>query len=319
MTPSVLIDRGTVAASSRREEPEAGANPRTRRFLVNPGLRGFEVHPKLSGRQLAVIPPGVPVRFDTFVGMKVRNWSVDAADHSPPDTERDLTAGEAVKNVLVSSWESSRDTGVRELSALTPLADDEAERLLALVFPQPDPAKCPYDDENTSEMEGGAEVFRCVTCSLEWLESPGCESAAASGGAAGKFLRKELLDAYRTAHKYFVAKWSEILTDMEKRQNREPGIATLNDAHLHVMRQVHEIRPSDRQAAIIGENNRQQADAFKEGIREVLTEMRAPQQPAPPAFDMEAIIAAATERAKAQLRAEMEAEKEQAKPGRGGK
>lgn len=290
---AVMIDRGTVAASTRREEPTPAENPRTRRYAINPGLASLEVQPRLSGRQLALVPYGFALRFDTFVGMSMRNWSVDAEDKSPPVVEGDLTAKEALSNVAAHAWESSRDMGFRELSALTPLADDEAEALLALVFPALDPAatKCPYAFENTTELEDGTEVFRCVACTLEWLESDGCEALAAADSAAAVALRRQLLDAYRTTDKFFQVKWAEWTGEMQKRERGENGLAKLEDGHLHVMRQLHEILPSDRQAALITESQKTQATAIREGMKEGMKELAEGLKPQQPAVDTDALLA----------------------------
>lgn len=292
---AIQLGAGTVAASTRRAELDAAENPRTRRFCINPGVSLLEVHPTLSGRQRALIPHGFPVRFDTFNGMRTRNWSVDPEDKSPPDVETDLTAKEAVENVKLMAWQGSRDMGFRELEALTTMTDDEAGKLLASVFPALDPENCRYPSQNTYEFiveectgdvvtSRAVKVFACVTCALDWLESDECKARAAAGAA--RRLRDDLLDAYSTNYKFFQAKWGEWKSELIKRERGEAGIATLSDAHEHVMRQLHETRPADAAAETIRENQQAQADAQLDGMREFAKtfaeEMQASRQPAQP-------------------------------------
>jgi hypothetical protein len=289
MTASAL-DRGTAAAALDRAQPDAASDPRTRRFLINPGVLGLEVHPTLSGRSRAEIPYGFAVRFDTFNGMSVPNWSVDPEDHSPPDKQVDLTAREAVENVMRAAWQGSRDMGARTLDALTPLTDDAAHGLLARVFPAMTDEYCPYGDENTEDVrfehraigangEPVAEVvtvsmFRCVTCALAHFRSDECE-AQTVGDPVAERLRKELIDAYQTNQSFFRAKWNEWTAEMQRRDKGENGISVLTEAHEHVMRQLHEAQPADKQAALLRESQATQADNFREGIRELANEMRS--------------------------------------------
>jgi hypothetical protein len=318
-TTSTALGGGTVAASVRRDRISVEDNPRTRRFGVNPGVPVLEVHPRHSGRQQANIPYGVPVRFDTFPDMSTPTWSVDPEDRSSPVAPADLTAREAVENVKRAAWQSSADMGFRELRALTPVGDDEAERLLALVFPDLDPDACRYPAENTTRLDADTEVFRCLSCTLAWLESDVCKAAAA-GDAVASALRTQFLDAYRTNEAFFTAKWQEWLAEMELRKSGKEGLARLGEGHLHVMYQLHETSPENRAAETIRENQQAQADAMKEGLREVAQELRAGIQPQQPAVDVNEIVRQATERAKAELRAEMAAEREQQlKNGKGGK
>jgi hypothetical protein len=330
---SAFIGSGTAAASNFQHEPDADENPRTRRICILPGVLNLEVHPTLSGRQQAPIQHGVPVTFETFPNMKVRNWSVDKDDTSPPDTTADLTAKAGMDAVARAAWQGSRDMGFRELKALTPLSDAEAARLLAAVFPALDPSACPFDEENTEDLlvETIAEnragervarvatipgVFRCLTCTLAWLNSTECEEEAALL-TGGKELRAQLLDAYRTNQKFFKTLWSEWDADMKNRAGNKPGISKLDDGHLHVMRQLHEVAPEMRAAETIKDAQERSAEAQKEGMREFATtlasELKA-SRPEAPALDMDEVV----RRAKEQLRAEMEAEKEAEKKKPGG-
>lgn len=279
---SDIFSGGTVAASTRQREPEAEENPRARRFLLNPGVMGLEVHPTLSGRQQATIPYGFPFRVETFPGMKVRNWSVDPDDKSPPDTERDLTAKEGADNILRAARQGSRDMGSRELKCLTTLPDEDAARLIAAVLPPLPSTGCAYGAENTSEvliedhvMVRGelharvrtVELFRCVTCTLAWLASPECRAEAAKL-PHGETLRKQATAAYQTNQRFFATLWSEYDADMKKRARNEPGIGVLDDGHLHVMRQIHQVEPEMRAAEVIRESNAQNAEVQREGMRE---------------------------------------------------
>jgi hypothetical protein len=332
---SSRIFGGTVAASVQRDKISVEENPRTRRFGILPAVPVLEVHPRESGLQQRNIPYGFPVRFDTFPGMLAPTWDVDKDSKAPPVAEQDLTAKEAIECVKRAAWQSSADMGFRELSALTALEDEDAERLINLVLPELDPATCRYGEENTEEIvvdevtvARGERVarsrkvttFRCLHCTLLWLESPECEFAAVEAGERAKLFREQCLDAYRTNRDFFRASWNQWKAEMEERAaGKAYGLARFGDAHYHVMHQLHEVSPADRAAETIRSNQESQAVAMKEGLREVAQEIAAsvrPQQPAPPAFDMEEIVRRATERAKAELRAEQEAEK---KSGKGGK
>lgn len=338
-----ILGGGTVAASNRRRDPEPEENPRARRFLVNPGVPNFEVHPTLSGRQQATIPHGVPFKVENFDGMKVRNWSVDPDDTSPPDAEADFTAKYFADNILRAAWQSSRDMGTRELRALTTLSDEEAGPLIAAVFPQLDPRACPYGEENTSEVtvewieavkaEGAAKaedvaqarkvsLFRCLSCTLAWLKSPECESEAARHGEHGLALRGQALDAYETNQKFFRTLWGEWNAEMKKRSNKEPGIAVLDDGHLHVMRQIHEVEPEMRAAEVLRESQERSAEAQREGMREFAREFAATMkdaQPQAPAVDRDALKRELMEELRAELRAQPDTEQPQPKPGKAGR
>lgn len=300
MTPTTMIDRGTVAATTRRAEPSLAENPRTRRYAINPAIPLLDVHPTLSGRQQATIPYGFPLRFDTFVGMKTRNWSVDAEDKSAAFVETDLTAKEAVTNVTRAAWQGSRDMGFRELEALTPLDDEVAEPLLVALLPPLDPAECRYGSENTSvvtferliEDDDGnlvahkveVTIFRCLSCTLDWLESDACKALATSWPA--KQLRAELLTAFQTNEKFFQASWAGWVAEMSKRERGENGLSVLNDDHMHVMRQLHETHPAQAAAETLRQNQQANADAMKEGFREIAQELRASiVPPAPVSLD----------------------------------
>lgn len=329
------IFSGTVAASVKRDNISAEQNPRTRRFIINPAIASLDVHPRLSGLQQSLVPYGFPVRIDTFPDMSVPTWSVDAEDRSSPVTSADLTAKEAVENILRAAWQSSADMGVRELTAVTSASDEEAERLLNFILPELDPATCPYAKENTQEVthdwvEGSdparrvartrkVEEFRCLTCTLAWLESDECREWAQADGPRAAQLHTEALAAFKTNRAFFTSTWQQWRAEMQKRDRGENGIAVLLEGHLHVMRQLHEVEPAKEAAETLKANQTAQADAMREGMREVAREMKEaliPQQQ--PAFDMEEIVRQATERAKEELRAEM-AEKEQPKGNKGGR
>lgn len=300
-----LIDNGTVARTVHRHEVDPAADPRRRRYAINPGALSLDVHPTLSGRQLGRIPFGVMVRFDTFEGMRSPNWSVDPEDHSSLDTTRDLTALEAVENVTREALANGTyDMGFRELSSLTTLTDAEAERLFAIVHPTfTDP--CPFDSARPVELRG-----RCVACRLAWLESDDCAEMAEQFNAVR--LRAELLSAYRACESYFREQWAEWKAELAARKAGEKkGLTVLKEGHLHVMRQLHELHPDQEQAAAIRDNQQAQADSFKEGIRELVGEMRnnQPQQPAQPVMDMSALREELKAEMKAELLAELRADK----------
>jgi hypothetical protein len=299
MSTAPIIYGGTGAASNRRREPAPEDNPRARRFLINPGVRALELHPRESGLQQPVIPYGMPFRVENFDGMQVRNWSVDPDDNSPPETTADVTAKEFADNILRAARQGSRDMGTRELRALTTLTDEEATRILGAILPQLPSVACPYAEENTEDVVferivgERAEVrtvtiFRCVTCSLAWLTSAECK-AAAEALPHGREARSQTLDAFKANRQFFATLWAEWDADMKKRQNKEPGISVLDDGHKHVMRQLHEVEPEMRQAEAIRESNMASADAMKEGFREVAREMadavRPPAAPPAPAFN----------------------------------
>lgn len=327
---------GTVAASIQRDKLSAEENPRTRRFGINPAVPLLDVHPRESGLQQSNVPYGFPVRFDTFPDMLTPTWDVDKDSKAPPVGARDLTAKEAVENVRRAAWQSSADMGFRELSALTALDDADAERLIGLVLPELDSETCRYAQENTEEIVvdsiAGADpavrrarsqkvtLFRCMSCTLAWLESPECEFAAAEAGARAKLLREQLLDAYKTNRNFFRQSWQTWKAEMEERAaGKGYGLARLGESHYHVMYQLHETSPADRAAETIANAQRAQADSQKEGMREfakTLAEEMKDARPQPPALDVDEIV----RRAKEELRAEMAAaaEKEKPKGGRGG-
>lgn len=288
---ATILGGGTVAASLKRDKISVADDPRTRRFGINPGVPVLEVHPRDTGRQQANIPYGIPVRFDTFSGMLTPTWDVDPESRAEPVAPTDLTAREAIENVKRAAWQSSADMGFRELYALTDVDDDEAERLVALVLPELSADACRYPAENTTRLEDGTTVFRCLACSLAWLESPDCESAAESYGKRAAGLRRQALDAYRTNDAFFRSKWNEWLAEMELRRSGKEGLARLGDGHVHVMHQIHETSPENRAAETIRENQQAQADAMREGLREVALELRqsVQQQPQAPAMSYDDI------------------------------
>jgi hypothetical protein len=325
---------GTVAASVQRDKISVEENPRTRRFGILPAVPVLDVHPRESGQQQHNIPYGFPVRFDTFPGMLTPTWDVDKDSKAPPVGECDLTAREAIESVKRAAWQSSADMGFRELSALTPLEDEDAERLINLVLPELDPATCRYGEENTEEIVidevavvGGERVarsrttalFRCLHCTLLWLESSECEFAAREAGERAALLRTQLLDAYRTNRDFFRASWNQWKAEMEERAaGKEYGLARFGDAHYHVMHQLHETSPADRAAEAIRDGQAAQAEAMKEGFREAAREMAEAVRPqTSAALDVNEIIRQAKEAAKEEIRAELAAEKEQTKNGKG--
>ncbi len=328
-TSPTALDRGTAAAAMNSAALKAEEDPRTRRFVIIPAISPLEVHPRESGRSEGVIPYGYAVRVDTFPGMRVPRWDVDPESNAPPDTSVDLTAREAVSNILRAAWQSSRDMGARELSALTPLADEDAYKMLAALMPELDPKFCAYPEQNTRkvrfeyrELQGDeyvtrareVEMFRCLDCTLGWLKSDACKAEAAKFGR-GEELRLQLLAAYQTNGDFFRAKWSEWTAEMQARANGERGLSSLNDSHLHVMRQIHETAPADKQAKAITENQQAQADTILAGFREMGQTLRDELRPQAPAVDVEDIIRQAEERAYARLRAEREQEPDRKQGG----
>lgn len=289
---TALIDGGTVAATTKRAEPSLAENPRTRRFGINPALLNLEVHPRESGRQESVIPYGIVCRFETFVGMHTHNWSVDPFDQSEAYVETDLTAKEAIENVKRVAFESSRDMGFRELAALTPISDTAAAHVVTDIFPSLEEVgrACPQGEE------------RCLTCTLDWLESDECAERA-ERSPAHKELRDQLLDAYLANERFFKTKWREWTAELQKRERGENGLSVLGDAHLHVMRQLHEIHPDERQSEAIRSTQEAQANAISSGLKEVVSELVRNNQQQQPAVDVSAL----REELKAELLAELRA------------
>ena len=277
-----FIDAGTIARSVGREQVAREDDPRTRRFGINPAILQFEVHPRFSARQEALIPHGRILRFDTLDGMSEQNWSVDPMDRSDYVTTRTLSAKEAIENVKRAAWQQSRDMGFRELSALTALEDDEARAVIAAVFPDDMTIfgiECPYRDYQD----------RCLSCRMEWLLSDECETRA-EATASARAARIQLIEAYQTAQRFLEGLWGGWLGELQRRERGENGISVLEEPHLFVMRQLHQRHPSEMAAEAIRSTQEAQAAATREGLREIVQEIRGAAAPAaPPALDMEAI------------------------------
>jgi len=250
------------AARNEPKKPE-GANPRTRRFGINPGVYSLTVSPSASGLPERNIPAGKLLMFETWDPVRPNFEGVIGLNKAPAQIRKEKTAAQFINNVKVRGGQK----GFTELTPLTPLTDDEASFAFYSVF--------------TSITDCPMELADCATCRLRQLNQMDVNdlpTTATIQNAQGKpevvsierdvlrLLKVQLLSGYTTFRDWAAQSYATKVSEIEGRRNGEPGVSKLKAAEHYYRKHLHLQKPEDIEKEIASKIGEAQAKETKAGF-----------------------------------------------------
>lgn len=250
------------AARSEPKKPE-GANPRTRRFGINPGVYNLTCSPRASGLPGRVIPANKLLMFETWDPVTSNYEGILGANKAPAQIRKEKTAAAFINNVKVRGGAR----GFTELTPLTPLTDDEASFAFYSVFTAITDCPMLLDD--------------CVTCRLRLLSSldlnelPLTATIRTEQGQIEvvtvernvfRTLQSQLLTGYTTFRDWAAQSYATKVSEIEGRRNGEPGVSKLKAAEHYYRKQLHLQKPEDVEKEIASRIGEAQARETAKGF-----------------------------------------------------
>jgi len=271
MTNAFAYQDGTSAASRGSVLTQSGADPRRRRFGINPSIWQMVMPCRDSGQQVEVIPSGlVTFRTDTI---KVENYEdvlqVPEGEFQK-EIYREFTAQWFLNNTKIR-WASH---AFRELPSIMVLDDPELNKdgsVNQRVFPHS--AQGYFATVHPSlqcEREGG--VKECVTCRLRSLgtteqcpEELWKQMSRLPRPDIAEQLRLELIETYEARLEVCRVRWDELKSEVKGRERGEPGISRIDESGHFVRRHLHAAEESEAAtAAVYGQQvAEKQVEGFK--------------------------------------------------------